>query len=217
MLYALVSRGPTILAEHASTAGNFASIAIQIIPKINDVKCTFQHDRYYFHTMTQDGCVFMVVAFQEFGRRIPFEFLTDVAAKFKLKYGSRAQTAESYALNDFHSVLEQQMIFFSNNDKFHQVRGEIESVKEVMVTNIEKVLERGEALEILVDKTDNLNQASFAFKKRSTALRRAMWWKNTKLVVIMIAGSIFGLYFLVGYFCGLPGWKSCLVSFRSSI
>jgi hypothetical protein len=46
-----------------------------------------------------------------------------------------------------------------------------DSVKNVMVQNIEKVLERGERIDILVDKTDTLNQASFAFKKRSTELR----------------------------------------------
>lgn len=212
MMYSLVCRGSTVLAEHAATAGNFATVALQIIPKINAVKCTFQHDIYYFHTLTQDGCVFIVVALKDFGRRIPFDYLEDIAAKFKLKYGSRSSTAESYALNDFHAVLEQQMIYFSNNDKFHQVQGDIDAVREVMVTNIEKVLERGEALEILVDKTDNLNQASFAFKKRSTALRRAMWWKNTKLIVIMLGGAAFGIYFLIGFFCGLPGWKSCLVS-----
>ncbi len=36
---------------------------------------------------------------------------------------------------------------------------------------IERVLERGERIELLVDKTDNLNQQAFAFKKRSTALK----------------------------------------------
>jgi hypothetical protein len=39
-----------------------------------------------------------------------------------------------------------------------------------------------------------------------------MWWKNTKLMLIMVCGGIFGVYFLVGAFCGLPGWKSCFVS-----
>lgn len=152
MLYSLVSRGTTVLAEHASTTGNFASVALQIIPKINNVKCTFQHDRYYFHTLTHDGCVFMVVALIDFGRRIPFDYLQDIAAKFKLKYADRALTAESYALNDFHSVMQEQMVYFAKNDKFHKVQEEIDSVREVMVTNVEKVLERGEALEILVDK-----------------------------------------------------------------
>lgn len=104
------------------------------------------------------------------------------------------------------------------------MQGEIEQVKDIMITNIEKVgcalneidkkvLERGERIEILVDKTDSLNQASFAFKKRSTALRRAMWWKNQKLVIILSAVGVLAVYLLVGSFCGLPGWSSCVVCF----
>ena len=46
-----------------------------------------------------------------------------------------------------------------------------------MVDNIEKVLERGEKIELLVDKTDSLNQQSVRFKKHSSQLRQAMWWQ----------------------------------------
>jgi vesicle-associated membrane protein 7 len=50
----------------------------------------------------------------------------------------------------------------------------------------EKVLERGERIELLVDKTETLSQNAFQFKKSSTALKRAMWWKNVKLMVLII-------------------------------
>ena len=79
-----------------------------------------------------------------------------------------------------------------------------------MVNNIEKVIDRGERIEILVDKTEALSQASFAFKKRSTALRRQMWWKNQKLVLMMVCVGILGFYFFISSVCGFPGWKECL-------
>jgi len=41
-------------------------------------------------------------------------------------------------------------------------------------------------MELLVDKTDNLNQQAFQFKKKSTQLKRAMWWKNTKLMIMLV-------------------------------
>ena len=41
-------------------------------------------------------------------------------------------------------------------------------------------------MDLLVDKTDNLNQQAFQFKKKSTQLKRAMWWKNTKLMIILV-------------------------------
>lgn len=75
-------------------------------------------------------------------------------------YGEAAETALAFAYNDeFGRVLGQQMDYFSNNpqaDTITRVRGEISEVKEVMVQNIEKVLDRGEKIELLVDKTDQL-------------------------------------------------------------
>jgi len=38
-------------------------------------------------------------------------------------------------------------------------------VKDVMIENIDRVLERGERIELLVDKTDRLNQQAFKFEK----------------------------------------------------
>lgn len=78
-----------------------------------------------------------------------------------------------------------------------QVHGEIEQVKDVMVHNIERVLERGERIELLVDKTDNLNQQAFAFKKRSTQLKRAMWWKNTKIMAMIVLVCFVSFRFII--------------------
>jgi len=60
-------------------------------------------------------------------------------------------------------------------DKIERVKADMDDVKNVMVDNIEKVLKRGEKIELLVDKTDNLNQQSIRFKKHSSQLKTAMW------------------------------------------
>src|SRR5690348_16050116 len=51
--------------------------------------------------------------------------------------------------------------------------------------HLEKALERGERIELLVDKTENLSSNAFKFKKQSTALKRSMWWKNVKLLIVI--------------------------------
>ena len=40
----------------------------------------------------------------------------------------------------------------TSQDRVNRVQGEIEEVRQVMVENIDKVLERGEKIELLVDK-----------------------------------------------------------------
>lgn len=50
-------------------------------------------------------------------------------------------------------------------------------VKDIMIENIEKVLDRGEKLDLLVDKTELLQGEAFAFRREAKRARRVMWWK----------------------------------------
>ncbi|KAF9559998.1 Vesicle-associated membrane protein [Mortierella alpina] len=216
IIYALVARGSLILAEYTNSSGNFTTVTEAILEKIppNNSKMTYVYDRYLFHYICEDGLTYMCMADDSFDRRIPFAFLQDVKQKFLEQYG-RERALESllpYSMNEFSKTLAAQMEYFSTNpnaDRIKQVKGEIEQVKDVMVQNIERVLERGERIELLVDKTDNLNQQAFAFKRRSTALKRTMWWKNVKLMVILVLVVIFLTYLIISAACGFPSWSRC--------
>lgn len=45
------------------------------------------------------------------------------------------------------------------------MQAQIDEVKDVMIENIDRVLERGERIELLVDKTDRLSQTAFKFQQ----------------------------------------------------
>ena len=51
-----------------------------------------------------------------------------------------------------------------------------------MLGNIDKVLERGERLEVLVDKTAGIQNKAFKFRKQAREFRSTMWWRNCRLV-----------------------------------
>ena len=112
IIYSLIARDTTVLAEHASTTGNFATVAMQILSKIpsQDSKLTYVYDRYLFHYMKKQGIVYLCMADDAFGRRIPFAYLEDISGRFMTIYGARVESAGAYGLNEFHSVLEQQMV-----------------------------------------------------------------------------------------------------------
>jgi len=90
----------------------------------------------------------------------------------------------------------------TNTDRILKVRKEIDEVKSIMVENIEKVLERGEKIELLVEKTDNLSHESFTFHSKSKDLKRHMWWKNFKITLILILVVLAIIYFIIAAFCG---------------
>uniref|UniRef100_A0A1D1ZDU1 Vesicle-associated membrane protein 7B n=1 Tax=Anthurium amnicola TaxID=1678845 RepID=A0A1D1ZDU1_9ARAE len=215
IIYGLVARGPVILSEYTNTTGNFTQVTQAILDKIppNNSKLTYVYDRYLFHYICEDGVTYMCMADDSFQRRIPFAFLEDIKQRFKVYSKDRIDAALAYGMNEFSKIIAERMEYYSSNpsaDRIRQVHGEIEQVKDVMVHNIERVLERGERIELLVDKTDSLNQQAFAFKKRSTALKRSMWWKNTKLMIILIFVVILIFYFIIASACGFPALGGCL-------
>jgi vesicle-associated membrane protein 7 len=71
-----------------------------------------------------------------------------------------------------------------------------------MVQNIDKVLERGEKIELLVDKTDRLQGEASRFRGQAKKLKNAMWWKNAKMMALIGLVIALVLYFLVALICG---------------
>ncbi|CAL5044284.1 unnamed protein product [Urochloa decumbens] len=189
ILYALVARGTVVLAEHSAAATNAGAVARQVLERLPDggadSHVSYTQDRYVFHAKRTDGITALCMADDAAGRRIPFAFLEDIHGRFVKTYGRAALTALAYAMNDeFSRVLSQQMEYYSNDpnaDRINRMRGEINQVRSVMIDNIDKVLERGDRLELLVDKTANMQGNTVRFKRQARRFRNTVWWRNVKL------------------------------------
>ncbi|KAG8495668.1 hypothetical protein CXB51_013450 [Gossypium anomalum] len=194
ILYAMVARGQVVLAEFSATQTNASTVARQILEKMsqgkNDSNSSFSHERYIFHVKRTDGLTVLCMADDTSGRRIPFAFLEEIHQKFVKTYGRAIQSASGYAMNEeFSRVMSQQMEHFStdpNADRLNRLKGEMSQVRSVMIDNIEKVLERGDRLELLVEKTSTMQGNSLRFKKQSRRYKNAMWWSNCKITVTLI-------------------------------
>ncbi|RYR70574.1 hypothetical protein Ahy_A03g017045 [Arachis hypogaea] len=213
ILYALVARGTVVLAEFSAVTGNTGAVARRILEKLPaeaESRLCFSQDRYIFHILRSDGLSYLCMANDTFGRRIPFSYLEDIQMRFMKNYGRVAQFAPAYAMNDeFSRVLHQQMEFFSSNpsaDTLNRVRGEIRTI---MVDNIEKILERGDRIELLVDKTATMQDSAFHFRKQSKRLRRALWMKNFKLLALLTCLIVLLLYLIIAACCGGITLPSC--------
>lgn len=85
------------------------------------------------------------------------------------------------------------------NSKIDDITIQIDQTKDVMKDNIEKTLQRGEDLDRLIDKTDEMNKNASVFQKKATVLRKHMCWQNYKymlligfivLIVLIVLGLI---------------------------
>ncbi len=75
-------------------------------------------------------------------------------------------------------------------DELTRAQNELNQVKDIMVQNVEQILNRGERLELLVDKTDVMAGRATAFRRGARTVQRQMWWRDRKMVAL---GIVVGL------------------------
>merc|ERR1719357_559627 len=88
------------------------------------------------------------------------------------------------------------------DNKIAQINETMEQVKTAMYTNIDKVLDRGEKIELLVDKSDNLNAHANQFKRRAKTLKNRLWWQNVKMMIIVFLVVVMVIYIIAAMACG---------------
>jgi len=224
ILYCVVARGGTTLARYASCVGNFAEISELVLAKVRDQdqpKMTFTQGEYLHHYTAKEGIVVLAITDAEFDRAAAFKFLETIMDKFLRQFGDRAKTAIAYAMNnEFSLVIASEMKRYSSGesgsrgggdpDKISTIQAEVDQVKDIMVANIDVIIERGEKLDLLVDKTEHLSANSVTFRNTSRNLQRAMWWKNMKLTVGVGLGIVVFLYIVISLSCGGLSWPQCV-------
>ena len=172
IVYALVARKLSVLAEYTSSSGNFPTVTRVLLSKIpeQDGRMSYEYDKHIFHYIVDQGITFLCMSDLETKRRLAFSFLDDIQKTFREKYGNIIeQTALAFSLNDsFSIILKDKIEYYSNNpssDNITRVQTQIDTVRDVMMENIDVLLDRGERIELLVDKTDQLSQSAFKFEK----------------------------------------------------
>jgi vesicle-associated membrane protein 7 len=197
-----------------------------ILPKIthsSSQKQTYTSGANYVHFIacapsdfpsapSAGGLTFLCIARDEAGQRVPFGFLLETKKRFLEDFSvvtTDFASLPAYGCGAFNSTLKSLVAHHGSvegqQDALKSVQREMDDVRDIMSENIERVLERGERIDLLVDKTDRLRGSTTDFRVRSLGLKRRMWWKNVKLMALLVLVILFLLYLFVGFGCGLPG------------
>ncbi|WOL18544.1 vesicle-associated membrane protein [Canna indica] len=231
LIYSFVAKGTVVLAEHTSFSGNFSTIAVQCLEKLPPTsnKFTYSCDGHTFNFLVEKEFVFLVVADEAVGRSIPFVFLGRVKDDFMQRYGPRIDGggADPLVDEDEDDLFEDRFSIAYNLDrefgprlkehmqycishpeemsKISKLKAQVTEVKEIMMDNIEKVLDRGEKIELLVDKTENLQFQADSFHRQGRQLRRKMWLQNLRFK-LMVGGAVVVLI-LILWLMACKGFK----------
>jgi vesicle-associated membrane protein 7 len=168
-------------------------------------------NEYFYHIDQHDGFTFLCLANPGSSAKVAFAMLSRMGTAFVEQHAEQGQTAHAYSLeSSFGPVLRREMTWANqatNDSALVRAQAQVNEVKEVMVENIEKVLQRGDRIDLLVDKADALELEAGRFQKNATKLKKRMWWKNFKCKLLMIFLVLLALLLIILAATGNLGGK----------
>ena len=100
-------------------------------------------------------------------------------------------------LLDDHTIVDMNKISKNPNSKIDRLRNTVDDVVDTMKTNIEKVVDRGNNLNELNDRSEQLGVSADMFSKRSRGLRRHMYFRTCRSRLYLGATIGFILLFII--------------------
>ncbi|CAJ0594416.1 unnamed protein product [Cylicocyclus nassatus] len=153
---------------------------------------------YMFHYVIKDAICCLCLCQHSFPRKLAFAYLEDVAQEFLNQNATRIdQVVRPYHFLEFDQYIQQAKKKYADRSRYAMsaVSNELQDVARIMVSNIEDVIHRGEALNILEAKASDLSGISKKYREDAKALnRRSIFFK------IAVSLGIFGVILLIGRF-----------------
>ncbi|KAL0484076.1 vesicle-associated membrane protein [Acrasis kona] len=173
------------------------TIIAKILPKLPQDN----HKR----TLTQkDGnYVYFCVAEGGYSKRICWAFIDDLETKFlQMRSPSQGQVKK---------LIKDRVVFFNDpaNDKIIKLQNKMDDLKGVMVDNFDKILDRGDKLEMLQQSTDDIVDGSIEFRRNTGKVKRNMCCNYIILVLVLIFIILAIIVIAVLAGCGFPTFHRC--------
>ena len=187
---------------------------IENLPK-HDSKVSYQVGNDTYHCLVENTIVYLCVSDVSCEARTAYGMLVDTKEEFKKQFGGggypKPADLTSSRCNKFGATLVSKVRYFNENphgDKIGKLKTQIEDVKQVMLTNIDEVMERGARIDGLVDKSSNLLDQAEEFQDNATTLHRVMICRRIKIIAaVLLVLALIGL--VIALIACKPNFSKC--------
>jgi vesicle-associated membrane protein 7 len=143
---------------------------------------------------------------KDYSNRFAYHFLFLTRDNLIQEFGSDLSSAIAFSINEkYLNTLKASMVKYSvpeHLDNFAVINQNIRDVQEIMMQNIEKIIARGEKIEILVAKSEELEVNAKVFKKKANSAKKHFCIEHFKIILLVIVIVIAIIVISVILMCG---------------
>lgn len=166
-----------------------------------------------YHIMTDDALGYGVIGAKAVSRREGHAALDELAALFKKMFVEPPAKLNPRLVDVFARPARELLIKLSSGasgdsgeNKIRKVKLAVDEVKHLALDNVERVIQRGQRIDDIVQATDDLQFQAEGFQRSSRDLRNQMWWSSMQGKLLIAGVAAFML--LLVYFTFFMGGKS---------
>lgn len=151
----------------------------------------------FYHMYYTQGFLFIVATEIPEADEKAYEYLRSVQERFMVLRLNCMENYAKYSLSQhFKTELMTIMQQYNTNKKIWStqlsmqslglVRDQVEEVTGIMRENVERVLDRGEALEDIVTRANDLQATTDVFHRQTAHINRHLYWRNFRFRLCLI-------------------------------
>ncbi|GET89892.1 vesicle-associated membrane protein, putative [Leishmania tarentolae] len=178
----------------------------------HDAKVSYQLERDVFHFFIESDIIFACTTSGHYENRIVFGFLLHIKDAFKRSFAGRADCYPRHTdltpenCQDFSSTLASSRKTFNEGreeDKVERIKEQLNTTREVMLRNLDSIIERGDHIDTLCDRTELLRDEAQGFHSNARSLNHTVLLQKLS-IVIGLAISLAVLALIIAFaICGI--------------
>lgn len=205
-----------VLAHYTGLAGNFEQATMQMLlkfPRSTEPK-SYLHGEYAFHYTVQDSADlwYVCLADKAMSRKTAFGFLKSLQEAFTQKYtAEQVEVAIAEGMQkEFREDLKQFMETYNSGrlDRVARAMEQVKDINESLVDSLQKVMERQERIDLLVNRSEALSGQSHTFRRQTQQLQRRIRWENWRRMIICGLVTLLFVIVILMMNCGIS-FQSC--------
>lgn len=104
----------------------------------------------------------------------------------------------------FHLLFNRKYAYYNSAkcDNILKLKQNVNDLKDVVQDDLQKLLDRGQKLDVIVMKSRNMKEVSTQLHKNSRTLKNHMWWQNKKMTIIIVIIVILAIWLVSSFLCG---------------
>jgi hypothetical protein len=207
--YALVARGTTPLAEYSVSTGNSRAVVLKMLESLDPGKpraIVEQAAGNILSLTDPDRISYACVVDRQVSSSAGYSFLDELKGKWRQRYGNSAGSFAPSSKNTEFGNTEIASLMRNYNSqsfaKLNQIKANLESAQTEMAQNLTKALARGEQLELMETKAEDIRNSAQSFRRDAEKLRcqqcvnKWRWWVLGSIILIVV------IFVVVWILCG---------------